>query len=212
MNALKTMIDFILHADTYINQIVQNYGIWANAFLFFIIFMETGFVVTPFLPGDSLLFVVGALAAKGTFNLFLSFLLLLSAAIIGDAVNYFIGHKLGRKAFKTKWLNEDHLAYAESFYDKYGGRAVVLGRFVPIVRTFVPFVAGIGKMKYSDFLTYNIIGGAAWVSLFLFAGYFFGNIPAVKERFSLVVFAIIILSVVPAIYELLRGKIRAKKA
>lgn len=212
MNTLKTLADFILHADKYIDQIVQNYGVLTYLFLFGVIFCETGLVIMPFLPGDSLIFVVGALSAGGTFNIFLSFILLVSAAVLGDAVNYFVGHKLGRKAFNTKWLKKEHLDQAEAFYDRYGGKAIVLGRFIPIVRTFVPFVAGIGKMTYRDFLTYNVLGGIAWVSLFLFGGYFFGNLPFVEQRFSLVVIAIIILSVAPAIYHLVKEKRRTQKA
>jgi membrane-associated protein len=212
MDAVKHLTDFVMHADKYIDQVVSNYGIWANGFIFMIIFIETGLVVMPFLPGDSLIFVVGALAASGTFNIILSLILLVTAAVVGDAVNYFIGHKMGRKAFNNRFLKQEHLQQAEDFYEKHGGKAIVLGRFVPIVRTFVPFVAGIGKMSYPEFFKYNLFGGALWVSTFLFAGYFFGNLNVVKEKFSLVVMAIIILSVAPAIYHFAKENRKTKKA
>jgi membrane-associated protein len=209
---MREFIDFVMHIDEYIIQVIANFGLWTYLIVFGVIFAETGFVVTPFLPGDSLLFVLGALAAKGSLNIFVWFIILCIAAIAGDATNYFIGHKIGRKAFRGKhFFKEEDLAKTEAFYEKHGGKTIIIARFVPIIRTFAPFVAGIGKMDYSKFFSYNVVGGIAWVTLFLFGGFFFGNIPAVKENFTLVIFAILLMSVLPAIYHWAQGKITPKK-
>ncbi len=201
---LNLVVDFILNADKYLNEIIQNYGILSYGFIFLVIFIETGAVIMPFLPGDSLLFVIGALSVGGGFNIWIAYPLLLIAAIGGDSLNYYLGHKLGRRAFQSKYvpfINQDHLDKTETFYEKHGGKAIIIARFVPIIRTFAPFVAGIGKMDYQEFFTYNLVGGFTWVTLFTFAGFFFGNFPAVKENFTLVIFAIIFLSVIPPVWE-----------
>ena len=211
---LAVIVNFILHADTYLRQVIQAYGALSYGFIFLVVFAETGFVVTPFLPGDSILFVIGALSATGGFNIFLAYAVLLVAAIGGDSLNYYLGHKLGRKAFQSKYvpfINQDHLDKTEKFYEKQGGRAIIIARFIPIIRTFAPFVAGIGKMEYKEFFTYNVVGGFAWVTLFTFAGYFFGNIPAVGKNFTYVIIGIIILSLVPPVYEYIITRKEAKK-
>lgn len=208
---MGAIIDFILHIDTHLLEILRDFGLWTYAIVFFIIFAETGLVVMPLLPGDSLLFVIGALAAKGGFNILVVYILLIIAAVAGDALNYYIGHKIGRKAFqssKVPFINHEHLMKTEKFYEKHGGKTIILARFIPIIRTFAPFVAGIGKMSYREFLNYNIIGGISWVTLFLFAGYFFGNIEFVKHNFSLVVMAIIIISILPSVVHYIYGKIK----
>lgn len=210
---MKTIIDFIMHIDEHLLQILNTYGLWAYMVVFLIVFAETGLVVMPFLPGDSLIFAIGALAAKGGFNIFAVYIVLVAAAVLGDAVNYFVGHKIGRKAFNSKkvpFINQDHLDKTEAFYDKHGGKTIILARFMPIVRTFAPFVAGIGKMKFKDFLAYNLIGGVAWVTIFLFSGYFFGNIPFIKENFSIVIMAIILISLLPGVVNYLYGKYKAR--
>lgn len=215
MGYIQFTIDFIVNIDKHLVTILQNFGAWSYIIMFLIIFAETGLVVLPFLPGDSLLFMIGALSAKGAFNIFIIYPILVAAAIIGDSVNYYIGHKLGRKAFKSKYvplINQDHLEKAEKFYEKHGPRTIIIARFVPIVRTFAPFVAGIGKMHYKTFITYNVVGGFAWVSAFMFLGYFFGSIPAVEENFTLVIFGIIILSVIPPLYEWFITRKEAKNA
>ncbi|MEI7690656.1 MAG: DedA family protein [bacterium] len=201
---MRQIIDFIINIDKNIVILLENYGIWASFIIFLVIFVETGLVIIPFLPGDSLLFIVGTYAAKGGFNIFLIYPLLILAAVLGDSLNYYLGHKIGRKAFKNNRLpliNHNYLAKTELFYEKHGGKTIILARFIPIVRTFAPFVAGIGKMKYREFLSYNIIGGVLWVTIFVFGGFLFGNIPVVKNNFELVVIAIILLSVLPPIYE-----------
>jgi membrane-associated protein len=184
---------------------IQNYGIFVYAIMFVVVFVETGFVVMPFLPGDSLLFVAGTFAAVGSLNVIWLFLLLSFAAIIGDTVNYWVGKYFGEKVF-SKFIKKEHLDKTKSFYDKYGKKTIIIARFIPIVRTLAPFVAGVGKMHYSTFLIYNIIGGISWVLIFVFAGYSFGTIPAVKENLSLIILGIIILSIIPAIVEYFRGK------
>ncbi len=183
MEVIKFLIDFILHMDVHLNEIISNYGAWTYGILFFVIFMETGFVVTPFLPGDSLLFAAGTFAALGSLNPFYLFLLLTVAAILGDTVNYSIGKYIGPRAFSgdIKFLKQEHLDKTQEFYKKHGGKAIILARFIPIIRTFAPFVAGIGTMKYRKFIAYNVIGGIAWVAIFTFLGYFFGNIEFVKN-------------------------------
>lgn len=203
MEWIKLAIDFIIHLDKYLDIIIRATGYWTYAILFLTVFVETGLVVTPFLPGDSLLFATGAFAAKGSFNIYIMWILLISAAILGDTVNYWIGHYIGPKVFEkdTKLIKREYLDRTQEFYEKHGGITIFLARFIPIIRTFAPFVAGVGKMRYSYFLTYNVVGAITWVTLFLWAGYFFGGLPFVEENFSLVVIAIILISVLPAVYE-----------
>lgn len=207
---IQTLIDFVLHIDRHLVEIVNEYQTWTYLILFLIIFAETGFVVTPFLPGDSLLFAAGAIIAKpeSGLNIFLMGLLLIIAAVTGDMVNYFIGEYMGPKAFsgKYKLLKKEYLEKTQLFYEKYGGKTIIYARFVPIVRTFAPFVAGVGTMHYGRFASYNVIGAILWVVGFLFLGYFFGGLPVIKENFSLVIFAIIILSILPPVIEVLRKK------
>ncbi|OGG14537.1 hypothetical protein A2875_03375 [Candidatus Gottesmanbacteria bacterium RIFCSPHIGHO2_01_FULL_46_14] len=202
-------MDIILHLDVYLSQVVSTYGSLTYAILFTIIFAETGLVVTPFLPGDSLLFAAGAIASLGSLNIGIVWLLLVIAAIAGDTVNYWIGYFFGQKIVdnpKITFINQDHIHKTEQFYKKYGGKTIILARFVPIVRTFAPFVAGVGTMDYKKFIAYNIIGGTLWVSVFTMLGYLFGNIPVVRENFHYAVFAIIGLSIVPMIYEYMQHK------
>jgi membrane-associated protein len=210
VEVISTIIDFILHIDKHLVEIVNDYQTWTYLILFLIIFAETGLVVTPFLPGDSLLFAAGAIVAKPDtdLNIFVMCGLLIIAAILGDLVNYHIGKYVGPKAFsgKYKLLKKEYLERTQSFYLKHGGKTIIYARFIPIVRTFAPFVAGIGSMTYSKFASFNIIGGFLWVSAFLFLGYYFGGLPFIKNNFTYVIFAIIILSVLPAIIEMLRGK------
>ena len=208
MEIIKTIIDFILHIDVHLGEIISNYGAATFAFLFAIIFAETGFVVTPFLPGDSLLFAAGAFAALGNLNIFVLLAVLVAAAILGDTANYWIGHFFGERMIANPRLpiKQEHIDKTKAFFDKHGGKTIILARFVPIVRTFAPFVAGVGKMHYGNFISYNVIGGIAWVLLFTLAGFFFGNIPAVKHNFTLVIFAIILLSVVPMVFEFVKSK------
>jgi membrane-associated protein len=203
MDLLKQLIDVFLHIDKHLEEITRNYGAWTNALLFLVVFCETGLVVTPFLPGDSLLFTAGALASLGTLNVFLLFVLLSAAAILGDTVNYWIGKRIGPRAFdgSVKFLKQEHLRKTEDFYERHGKKTIILARFVPIVRTFAPFVAGVGSMTYGTFLAYNVIGGILWVAACVFSGYFFGNIPLVKKNFSLVVLAIIGISMIPLAWE-----------
>lgn len=201
MEQIKFLIDLFLHLDTYLAGIISNYGAWTYGILFFVIFMETGFVVTPFLPGDSLLFAAGTFAALGSLNVWLIAGLLFVAAVLGDAANYTIGHYLGERAYNIKWIKKEYLEKTHAFFEKHGGKAIFLARFVPIVRTFAPFVAGIGKMTYGYFATYNIVGGAVWVTLFTSLGYFFGNLEFVKKNFELVIVAIILISVMPMFFE-----------
>jgi membrane-associated protein len=208
---MDKIISFIMHIDKNLVLILNNYGALSYGIVFLIIFAETGFVVTPFLPGDSLIFAIGALSVKGGFNLFGVYVLLLIAAIAGDALNYWLGKHFGRAAFKKIPLfSEDDLEKTEAFYKKHGGKTIIMARFIPIVRTFAPFVAGVSKMPYSEFGTFNIVGGFLWITSFLFLGYFFGNIPVVEKNFSLVIIAIIALSVLPALYEFIATKVRKK--
>ncbi len=196
--------DFILHLDKYIGAIIQDYGILTYAILFIIIFCETGLVVAPFLPGDSLLFAAGAFAGLGSLNITWLFVFMAGAAILGDTANYWLGHFIGPKIFareNSRFLNKKHLERTCQFYEKYGGKTIIIARFIPVIRTFAPFVAGIGKMSYPRFISYNIFGGILWPAVFIFGGYFFGNIAFVKENFSLVIFAIIATSIIPAIIE-----------
>jgi membrane-associated protein len=209
MELIKYLIDFILHLDKHLVELVAQFGGWTYAVLFAIIFCETGLVITPILPGDSLLFAIGALAASGALNAFLVFVLLSIAAILGDTVNYWVGYIVGPKIFTSagsRWLNRKHLERTHEFYEKYGGKTIIIARFIPIVRTFAPFVAGIGRMTYWKFLLYNVVGGIAWIAIFVYAGYFFGNIPIVKANFGLVVVAIVLISALPAVIEYLRAR------
>lgn len=200
-------IDFILHVDKYIGEFIASYGVFTYGILFFIIFLETGLVLTPFLPGDSLLFVAGAFAAQGSLNVILLFVLLSIAAIVGDTANYWIGHFFGERFFvRRRLIKREHLEKTKKFYEKHGGKTIIYARFVPIIRTFAPFVAGVGAMRYSRFLLFNIIGGVAWAGLFVFAGYFFGGMPIVEENLTLVIFIIILLSLLPPIIEYLKSR------
>jgi membrane-associated protein len=211
---IKGIFDFILHIDSHLTELTTTYGALTYGILFLIVFAETGFVVTPFLPGDSLLFASGALAAIGSLNVWMIVGILFLAAVLGDAVNYWIGHFFGKKIIESKnfpLIKKEHIDEAQAFYDKHGGKAIILSRFVPIVRTFAPFVAGVGRMNYPRFLSYNIIGGAVWILLFTFAGFFFGNIPSVKHNFTLVILGIIFISVVPIVLETIKSKKKKRK-
>ncbi|HET9065809.1 MAG TPA: DedA family protein [Gemmatimonadales bacterium] len=207
MELLRQFVDFFLHLDTHLAEIIADYGTWTYAILFLIIFVETGLVIMPLLPGDSLLFAAGTFAALGSLNPLLLIALLVTAAILGDTVNYWIGKRIGARAFSgnIRFLKQSYLERTQQFYERHGGKTIILARFVPIVRTFAPFVAGVGTMTYPKFLAYNVVGAVAWVSGFVTIGYLFGNIPAVKERFSLVILGIIFVSVVPMAIELMRG-------
>lgn len=201
MGVIRWLIGSIINLDVHLKDLIQAYGTWTYGLLFLIIFAETGLVFTPFLPGDSLLFAAGTFAAAGSLNIAALFLLLSGASILGDTVNYWIGHTIGIKICKSGWVKQEYMDRTHTFYEKYGGKTIILARFVPIVRTFAPFVAGVAEMSYTRFLGYNIVGGVAWVALFVFGGYFFGNIPFVQENFTLVIFLIIVLSVIPPIIE-----------
>src|SRR3990167_2323407 len=205
---LKQVVDLFLNIDQNLAAIVANFGVWSYALLFLVIFMETGVVVTPFLPGDSLIFAAGALAASGAFSVLWLFIVLVGAAVLGDTVNYWIGHFVGPKVFEGnhRLLKKEYLHKAQAFYDKHGGAAIVLARFVPIVRTFAPFVAGVGKMNYKHFVFYNFLGGAFWVTIFLFTGFYFGNLPFFKQNFEYLIIAIILISIVPMAIEAYKAK------
>ena len=205
-------IDFILHVDKYIGIIIQDYGLLTYFILFLIIFCETGLIITPFLPGDSLIFVAGAFAAKGYINVSALFLILALAAILGDTVNYWVGSFFGEKIFsKFKFLKKEYLERTKLFYEKHGSKTIIIARFVPIIRTFAPFIAGIGKMNYFRFLTYNIIGGIAWVAIFLFSGFFFGEIPIIEKNLTALIFIIIFISILPPIISYIRNKRKKDK-
>lgn len=208
---LQQILDLFLHLDVHLSSVIQSYGVWTYAILFLIIFCETGLVVTPILPGDSLLFAAGTFAAKGDFNSNLLIPLLCVAAILGDALNYSIGRYLGPKVLQSdsKIFKKEYLEKTQRFYERYGGKTIIFARFIPIVRTFAPFMAGVGKMKYSHFGLYNVVGGILWILLFVLAGVFFGNIPAVKKNFTLVIMAIIVLSVMPAVIETVKARRKA---
>lgn len=212
MEIFTLVFNFILHIDTHLGAIIANYGVLTYLILFLIVFAETGFVFTPFLPGDSLLFAAGAFAALGSFNIFLLLGMFWLAAFLGDTANYWIGHFFGQKIIDNPRfpINQKHIDKTQKFYDKHGGKTIFLARFIPIVRTFAPFVAGIGKMEYKKFILYNATGGLTWVFGFTMLGYFFGNFKSVKENFSLVVIAIILLSVAPIIIEFARAKLPKK--
>ncbi|MDW8802532.1 DedA family protein [Clostridium sp. A1-XYC3] len=214
MDLLKSFIDVIIHLDKYLNIVIQNYGTGTYLILFLIVFCETGLVVLPFLPGDSLLFAAGAFAALGSLNVYLLFSLLVIGAILGNTVNYYVGRAIGPKVFSkenVKFLNKEYLDKTQAFYDKHGGITIIVTRFMPIIRTFAPFVAGIGKMNFVKFMSYNIAGGVLWVALFVFGGYFFGNIPIVKKNFTVVIFAIIFISLLPAVIGVLKERFGKKK-
>ena len=213
MEFIKNFIDLFLHLDKHLSEIITTYGTATYAILFAIIFIETGLVIMPFLPGDSLLFAAGAFAAKGDFEIFSLFFLLFIAGVLGDTLNYHIGKSLGAAVFEKnyKFLKKEYLVQTQEFYDKHGGKAIIIARFIPIIRTFAPFVAGIGTMKYPKFILYNVIGCVLWVGGFLTAGYFFGNFPIVKKNFTLVIFAIIFISILPPIIEIVKAKFFSKK-
>lgn len=208
MEFLQQAVEVFLHLDRHLTEITSRYGTWTYAILFLIIFAETGLVVTPFLPGDSLLFAAGAIAALGGMDVRVLVVLLMVAAILGDTVNYWIGSRIGRRAFSgdIRFIKQEYLLRTEHFYEKHGGKTIILARFVPIIRTFAPFVAGVGIMEYRRFLLFNVVGGVVWVTLFTLGGYFFGNLPVVKQNFSLVVLAIIILSVLPIVIEVVKAR------
>jgi len=206
MSLIHQFVDFFLHMDKHLNVLIAEYGVWTYGILFLIIFCETGLVVTPFLPGDSLLFAVGAL---GALDIRIMAILLTIAAIAGDTVNYWIGAYIGPRAFhyeNSRFFKKEYLERTHQFYEKYGGKTIIFARFMPIIRTFAPFVAGIGRMSYARFLTYNVVGGAVWIVAFLLLGHFFGNIPVVKRNFTLVIFAIIIISILPSVIEVIRHR------
>jgi membrane-associated protein len=209
MELLKGFTEILLHLDTHLDLVIRNYGFWTYGIFFLIIFLETGLVVTPFLPGDSLLFAAGTFAAIGSLDAKWLVIFLSIAAIAGDTLNYWIGYTVGPKVFskeKSRFLNKEYLYRTHQFYEKYGGKTIILARFIPIIRTFAPFVAGIGSMTYGRFITYNIVGGIGWVVIFVFGGYFFGTIPFVQHNFSLVIAGIIFISILPGIIEFLRHR------
>ncbi len=214
MDWILQFVDYFIHLDQYLSELINAYGGWTYAILFVIIFMETGFVVTPFLPGDSLLFAAGTFAALGDLNVWGLIGLLFLAAFLGDTANYWIGHRLGDAVYSgnIRWINQDYIDRTHAFYEKHGGKTIFLARFVPIIRSFAPFVAGVGRMSYGYFVSYNIIGAAVWVPTFTLAGYFFGNIPAVKHNFTLVIFGIIAVSLIPAFWETWKARQESKAA
>jgi membrane-associated protein len=208
VDIIKQLVDFILHIDVHLGELISTYGIFVYGILFVIIFLETGLVVTPFLPGDSLIFAAGAFAALGSLNPFVIFALIALAAILGDTANYWIGHFFGSKMLANPKfpIQKEHIDKTNAFFQKHGGKTIILARFMPFIRTFAPFVAGIGRMDYGKFLSFNIVGGILWVGLFIFVGYFFGNFPVVKHNFSLVIMGIIIVSVLPAVIGVIKSK------
>ena len=212
MEYIQYIIDFIIHIDKHLFEIVSQYQFWTYLILFVIIFCETGLVVTPFLPGDSLLFAAGAIAAMegNPLNIFMLVLVLIVAAIIGDSVNYEIGKLLGHKVYERdyRFIKKEHLLKTHEFYEKHGGKTIIIARFMPIIRTFAPFVAGVGEMSFKRFVSFNIVGGVLWVTAFSFAGYFFGNIPVVKQNFTIVVFSIIFISLLPMVYAFVQAKFK----
>jgi len=212
MEFLTYLIDLILHLDRHLASLIENYGLWTYLILFLIVFAETGLVVTPLLPGDSLLFAAGTFAGRGSLNPLLLFAVLSAAAILGDTVNYWVGKYLGEHFIRgrgRRWIKQEHLDRTHAFFEKYGGKTIIIARFVPFVRTFAPFVAGIGTMTYARFLAYNVIGGLLWVGICVAAGYLFGGLPFVQDNFSLVVLAIVIVSLIPAVVEFLRARSQA---
>jgi membrane-associated protein len=213
MELIGTFVEYFLHLDKHLGQVIQTYGFWTYLILFLIIFCETGLVVTPILPGDSLLFAAGTFAAIGALRPEVLFVLLSIAAVAGDSVNYAIGHRIGPRVFREnyRFLKREYLDRTEQFYERHGGKTIIIARFMPIIRTFAPFVAGVGSMRYSRFLAYNVIGGIAWIGLFVWGGYFFGNIPVVKRNFTLVILGIIFVSILPGIIEFLRHRYGAPR-
>ena len=214
MEIIINLIEFVLHLDEQLAAIIAQYGTWTYALLFLVIFLETGFVVTPFLPGDSLLFAAGTFAALDALNPWVLFGLLGFAAVLGDTVNYWIGKSIGERAFSgnIRWLKKEHLDRTHEFYEKHGGKTIILARFIPIIRTFAPFVAGVGSMTYGRFLTYNVVGGISWVAIFTFMGFFFGNLPFVKKNFELVILAIIFISLIPPVLEFFKARKGSREA
>jgi membrane-associated protein len=214
MELLSTLIDLFLHLDEHLSLVITRYGGWTYLLLFLVIFIETGLVVTPFLPGDSLLFAAGTFAALGALDVGLVWVLVFVAAVAGDTVNYWIGHSIGPRVFETqsRWLKREYLERTHRFYERHGGKTIFLARFIPIIRTFAPFVAGVGEMSYGRFIAYNVFGGLVWTAGFVFLGYFFGNIPVVKDNFSFVVVAIILISVVPLAVEFVSSRLRRRSA
>ncbi len=216
MTLIRQIIDFLLHVDVYLSDIITRYGMWTLALLFIVIFMETGLVVTPFLPGDSLIFAAATFAGAGKLNPWALFGLMSVAAVLGDTVNYWIGHRIGAKAYtgEVKWIKQDYMTRTHEFFQKHGGKTIFLARFVPIIRTFAPFVAGASQMHYGFFLRWNVIGGITWVAVFTALGYFFGNIPFVQKNFELVIIAIVLISLVPAVVEAIKARqsMRSAKA
>lgn len=214
MEFFTYLIDLFLHLDTHLHQLILNYGVYTYIILFVVIFSETGFVFTPFLPGDSLLFAAGTFAAKGSFDVNLLFIIMAVAAVLGDTVNYWIGNYIGPRAFEknTRLFKKENLEKTHAFYEKYGGKTIIIARFIPIIRTFAPFVAGIGSMTYSKFLFYNVLGGLAWCILFIYGGYFFGNIPVVRDNFSFVILGIIFLSILPGVLKFIIDRFKKSSA
>jgi membrane-associated protein len=208
LDLLRSLIDLFVHLDQHLSQVISAYGIWTHLILFIIVFCETGLVVTPFLPGDSLLFAAGTFAALGALDVRLVLLMLIVAAIAGDTLNYWVGAYIGPRAFRgdIRFLRKEYLDRTHAFYEKHGGKTIILARFIPIIRTFAPFVAGVGAMSYPKFILYNVVGAVLWVMMFVLGGYFFGNIPTVRDNFSLVILAIIVISVFPIVLEALRAR------
>jgi membrane-associated protein len=215
MDLILKTINFVLHINTFLNDIITRYGAWTYGLLFFVIFMETGFVVTPFLPGDSLIFAAATFAAHGPLNPWLLFIILSIAAVSGDTANYWIGHTIGAKAYsgEVKWIKKEYMDRTHIFFEKHGGMAIFLARFVPIIRTFAPFVAGVSEMPYGHFITWNLVGGMTWVAIFTSLGYFFGNIQFVQKNFELVIIVMVLISFVPAVVEFIKARqeIKAQK-
>ena len=215
MDWILKAINFVLHINTFLNDVITRYGAWTYGLLFCVIFMETGFVVTPFLPGDSLIFAAATFAAQGALNPWLMFILLSIAAVSGDTANYWIGHTVGAKAYsgEVKWIKKEYMDRTHTFFEKHGGMAIFLARFVPIIRTFAPFVAGVSEMPYGHFITWNLVGGVTWVATFTSLGYFFGNIPFVQKNFELVIIVMVLISFIPAVIEAVKARqeIKAQK-
>lgn len=210
----QSLLNYILHFDRYLQTVIHIFGPYIYVLLFFVIFAETGFVVTPFLPGDSLLFVAGTLAGGGYLNIWLLYIVLLAAAILGNMLNYWIGDNFGHLVFNKKhsrWLNKDNLERTHEFFEKYGGKTIIITRFIPVIRSFAPFVAGMGSMEYKEFFKYNLIGGFLWVTIITFAGYFFGGTRIIKDNYDKAIFAIIIISLLPAIFEFIKHKMTKEK-